>query len=326
LTTGESYLTDEAKHKKIDYKIIKTPSPTKISKLLSFSPETSPRLIFHDSEVYKYIPKKNPKKADVFKSIVFLHDYDWEKQQYPASKHFLRADIIIVSSNYAKNLLRDLNVSMNKVRLIPKTVYLKRFNPSASPQPVLVRLNVPPEISLIGSVSRFDNSLNYGRIIETMEYCLAEFDDTEFLFIGEGPQRKQFIRLVEEKGMGNKTLFTGFQDNIPQFFAAIDIYYHATFVDQLTYSVVEAIALGKPIVAPNLSSIREFLQHEKHGLFYSFDNPKAAFKMISRFRSNPEFQAAVKENNTKLAKETFSLERNAVKLLKIIEDSFTEEK
>jgi glycosyltransferase involved in cell wall biosynthesis len=96
--------------------------------------------------------------------------------------------------------------------------------------------------------------------------------------------------------------------------AAMDIYFHPTFEDLVPYSVLEAMAVGKPVVSPNLSSIREMFVHERNGLFYDVENPESAFKLISRFKDNPAVQAEVVRNNVEDTANKFGI-KYAAKLV-----------
>ncbi len=318
VTTGETPTHEEAEKWKVENKIIKKPGIKNLLQLFENSDSSKTIFIWHDSDVYRYIPKKN-KKHPGLKNMVFLQDFDWNSEKFPHPKYLRRADFFITSSTYEKNMTRDIPVPIENVAVIPKSVLIKRFNPNASPQPVLDRLHVPPEVSLIGTVARFDDTINYERLLQTMDICLNNFDDAEFLFVGDGPEREEFMKKVELRGMKHKALFTGFQDNIPQLFAAIDIYYHISSVDRLTYSVIEAIAVGKPIIAPNLSSVREFLTDGENGLFYKVEDPRAAFSLIDKLRKNPDLQTGMKTLNASYAEKVFALEKNIDKYSEIIE-------
>jgi glycosyltransferase involved in cell wall biosynthesis len=107
--------------------------------------------------------------------------------------------------------------------------------------------------------------------------------------------------------LNNKTMFTGFRSDIPQVLAAMDIYFHPTFEDQVPYSVLEAMAVGKPVVSPNLSSIREMFINERNGMFYDIESPVSAFNLISMFKENPATQAEIVKNNIKDTSEKYSI-------------------
>jgi glycosyltransferase involved in cell wall biosynthesis len=263
---------------------------------------------YHDSSVYKYVPKQDVASKAGILTVADVHDYDWKLKSFPFTKYLERLDCVIAASNYEKSLSRDIPMPGSRIEVIPKPVYMKRFAIEASPQPVLSKLSVPPEISLIGTVSRFDETLNYDLLIATMKLCVANHDDIEFLLIGDGPMKEEFIKRIDNEGLAAKTLMTGYQDNIAQYYAAIDIYFHCTFMDMLSFSVVEAIAMGKPIIAPNLSTIREIMTNNVHGLFYNVESPDSAYELIVELRGNPELQKKIRENNCEMAKKKFSLD------------------
>ncbi|MBN2135890.1 MAG: glycosyltransferase family 4 protein [Acidobacteria bacterium] len=324
VTTSDSWVKEEALIRKIPVLVIKKPSLAKLAKNKQIPAGSV--IHYHDSAVYKYIPKQDAVRKAGIMTIADVHDYDWKIKSFPFTKYLERLDRVIAASNYEKSLSRDIPMLGNQIDVIPKPVYLKRFAVEASPQPVLSRLSVPPEISLIGTVSRFDETLNYELLIATMKLCVANHDDIEFLLIGDGPMKEEFIKRINNEGLTAKTLMTGFQDNIAQYYAAIDIYFHCTFMDMLSFSVVEAIAMGKPIIAPNLSTIREIMTNNVHGLFYNVESPDSAYELIVELRGNPDLQKKIRENNCELAKKKFSLDvvsKDYTRIYKKMIDSLT---
>jgi len=145
ISTTEGWIKEEATIRNFPCKIIKKPWMKTLQKMFPDSEKTV--FHYHDSAVYKFIPPKDKKKPDRKNIIVSLHDYNWEQRSFPRRKKLRNGDLFIASSKHERNLARDIPIPAQDVFVVPKPVFLKRFNIMASPQPVLSRLNVPPEIS-----------------------------------------------------------------------------------------------------------------------------------------------------------------------------------
>lgn len=268
------------------------------AKVLKYAVETGARILhFHDSDSYDLIPSVSAAKKHSVRVVADLHRYDWGRKRFQNQNCLKCADMLIASTNVEKNFTYDIPFPIDNVAVIHKPVNALRFNRTISPRPILSAFNIPPEIMLLGTVARLDETMNYRLWVDTIELIVKSYDDIEFLIVGDGNQKASFETMLKDRGLYKKTLFTGFREDIPQVLAAMDIYFHPTFEDTVHYSVLEAMAVGKPVVSPNLSSIREMFVNKRNGLFYDVESPESAFKLISHFKDNPSSQAEIVNNN-----------------------------
>jgi glycosyltransferase involved in cell wall biosynthesis len=286
------------------------------NKVLKYAAEVGAQILhFHDNDSFYLIPSAKTSRRHSFRIVVDLHKYDWQKRRFPFQNKLKCGDMLIASTNREKNFAYDIPFPIDKVSVINKPVSALRFNQTISPRPILSAFNIPPEIMLLGTVARLDETMNYRLWADTIELIVKNYGDIEFLIVGEGKQRAAFESSLKGRGLYKKTLFTGFRDDIPQVLAAMDIYFHPTFEDMVPYSVLEAMAVGKPVVSPNLSSIREMFVNERNGLFYDVESPESAFKLISHFKENPSEQAEVVRNNVEDTANKFSIKHAANRVL-----------
>jgi glycosyltransferase involved in cell wall biosynthesis len=312
-TTGISQIRKLAELRRINFRSFKKPTT---SKILKYAADVGAQILhFHDSDSYNLIPSARISRRLSLKTVVDLHKYNWQKKKFPFQQELRNADILIASTNKEKNFSYDIPFPINKVFVVNKPVNTLRFNQTISPRPILSAFNVPPEIMLLGTVARLDGTMNYQLWMDTIELIVKNYGDIEFLIVGEGNKRVAFENALKERNLYRKTLFTGFRNDIPQVLAAMDIYFHPTFEDLVPYSVLEAMAVGKPVVSPNLSSIREMFVHERNGLFYDVESSESAFKLISHFKENPSLQAEVVKKNVEDTANKFSIKHAANRVL-----------
>jgi glycosyltransferase involved in cell wall biosynthesis len=305
ITTVGSEINELAELRRVNLESSKKLSVTKI---LKYAEEIDAKILhFHDNDSYCFIPSEGTASKKGMRIVVDLHMYDWRKKHFPRQHNLKNADILIASTIKEKNFTHDIPFSVDRVVVVHKPVNVVRFNQTISPRPILAAFNVPPEIMLVGTVARLDQTMNYQLWIDTIRMIVNKYPDIEFLIVGDGNQKSFFENKLKQNGLNNKTMFTGFRSDIPQVLAAMDIYFHPTFEDQVPYSVLEAMAVGKPVVSPNLSSIREMFINERNGMFYDIESPVSAFNLISMFKENPATQAEIVKNNIKDTSEKYSI-------------------
>ncbi|PJZ69820.1 glycosyl transferase [Leptospira perolatii] len=105
--------------------------------------------------------------------------------------------------------------------------------------------------TLIRSISLLDADLKY-----------------KLLIVGEGNLRGQLENLVKEKGLQEKVIFTGFRKDVPELLSLIDIFTLTSKEEGLGTAVLDAMAVGLPIVATKGGGISEMLA-EGEGAFLS---------------------------------------------------------
>ena len=90
---------------------------------------------------------------------------------------------------------------------------------------------------------------NTRHIIEALEIYAKTHDDFKMVFIGQGPDAEKMRELVEEKGLGGKTVFTGHisdRNKLMRFYARADLFIFPSLYDSAPLVLREAAAAGTP--------------------------------------------------------------------------------
>ena len=87
----------------------------------------------------------------------------------------------------------------------------------------------------------------------------------KLLFAGDGPERGNLEKLVEDLDLKDDVLFLGVRDDIPELFSAIDIYAQPSLREGLPMILLEAMAAGIPIVATDVGGVSTVIRHKETG-------------------------------------------------------------
>lgn len=115
-----------------------------------------------------------------------------------------------------------------------------------------------------------------------------------FLVVGgailgtEGPYPEKLARLTDELGLGEVLHFAGHQDDVWPWFDALDVVVNATDGEPFPLVVVEAMALGKPVVAMDVGGPRESIEPGVSGLLAAPEQPPAMAEAILDILGDPE--------------------------------------
>ena len=98
---------------------------------------------------------------------------------------------------------------------------------------------------------------------------------------------------VQALGIGRAVTFAGFQSNIPEWMQAMDIVVHASDREPFGIVVIEAMALGKPVVAGAEGGPSETITPGVDGLLSSYGDAAALAAAVLRYLNNPSFAEQV---------------------------------
>ena len=114
-------------------------------------------------------------------------------------------------------------------------------------------------------VSRLHAEKGHRILLEAFRQLL-EFEPEALLFlVGTGPEREDLGQCVVRLGLGHQVHFLGWRDDVLSVMAAADVVVHASFHEALPSAVIEALALARPLVATDVSGVRDLVGSDDHG-------------------------------------------------------------
>lgn len=212
------------------------------------------------------------------------------------------------------------------IRLVHPGSRLERFNPCQLPSPQEVRcsLELPPTGPLIGMVGRLQRWKGMHTLIQAMPLILQEFPEAHCVIVGGEhnlePDYPSYLRqLIEALNLQQQVILAGFQKNVEQWMQACDIVVHASDNEPFGLVIIEAMALGKPVVAASEGGPRDIITEGVDGLLAPYNQPQALAQAIMRYLRNPDFAQKVGKAAQKRALE-FSTRRYGERLVEAIRE------
>ena len=126
----------------------------------------------------------------------------------------------------------------------------------------------------------------------------------------EGDYPQHLRRLAEELGIADLVHFAGHQDDVYPWFDAMDVVVHASFGEPFGLVLVEAMALGKPLVATADGGPLEIVEDGVSGLLVPPGDDKALAGAVEQILDDPTLAASLASAARRRA-DTFSSERTA---------------
>ncbi|MCK4364174.1 MAG: glycosyltransferase family 4 protein, partial [Candidatus Aminicenantes bacterium] len=141
-------------------------------------------------------------------------------------------------------------------------------------------LGIPENSLIVGTAGRLVPVKGPEFLVKASKYIISKYPDTYFMFTGDGPLEQDLKRKALEMGISDNIIFLGWRDDLAKIISIYDIFVLPSLNEGMGRVLVEAMALGKSIVASNVGGIPDLVTHGKNGFLVPPKNPKELAKYI----------------------------------------------
>lgn len=172
---------------------------------------------------------------------------------------------------------------------------------------------LPQDASIVALPARLQRWKGQESFIRAIPLVLARFPNAHFLVVGGSlfgleHDFKGFLeRLAGDLGVGAHVHFTGHRQDVHRILAASDVFVHASIHPEPgANALIEAMAMGKAIVATNIGCVPELLGESEAGFLIPPEDPPAMAQAIGRFLADAALRRRLGEAAQRRAQERFS--------------------
>ncbi|MCQ9626457.1 glycosyltransferase [Cetobacterium somerae] len=169
----------------------------------------------------------------------------------------------------------------------------------------------------IVTVGRIAYAKGHERVVKTAKILKDKGYKFKWHIVGDGPDRKELERLIDDADVNNYIVLWGNQSNPYPFMLQSDIYIQPSSKEGFGLTVVEAKILKRPIICTNFNTAPELIENEVDGLIVGFE-PEDIFLGIKRLLNDERLKAKILNNlENKLA---YDSRGELKKIIKLIEE------
>jgi anaerobic magnesium-protoporphyrin IX monomethyl ester cyclase len=162
---------------------------------------------------------------------------------------------------------------------------------------------------VVGMLSRFDKIKNIPYAIRTLSSYIKDHDDVFLVIGGDGEERREIERTIDKYNLRDKVILLGLIKDIKLFFLTIDVYLNTSFGEGLSFSTMEAMEYGKPVVVSAVRGNTDVVDDNKTGLLFPLNKPSMLVEKIKTLKNNKETYDYLSRNARERIKERFNLNR-----------------
>jgi glycosyltransferase involved in cell wall biosynthesis len=189
--------------------------------------------------------------------------------------HYKLADkVLAISGAVADGLINREKVNKDKVKVIYNGYNPALFNENISGKEVREKYNLNGYI-VVGTVGAMNRPKGKGQknLIEAARILANKHKKVKYLVVGTGAMLPVFKNMAKEYGVAKDVIFSGYQEEVGKYIAAMDIFCLLSWDNEGFGQVcVEAQALGKPVIATNIGGIPETFENKETGFLMEPEN------------------------------------------------------
>lgn len=225
--------------------------------------------------------------------------------------------VITVSNSIKDELIGNLNVPANKVRVIYNA--LKPMKRSAKAHVLRNSFALPQERILL-FVGRLVWQKGARYFLEAGPAILKEHPEAKIVIVGEGDMHENLNQLSSILGITSKVYITGNinDDKLRALYRFADILLVPSIYEPFGLTVLEGMAAGVPVVASGVGGLKEIVTDGKDGILVAPGNSEMISAAVNKLLSNSIFANTLARNGRARAK-YFELRRMADETSKVYE-------
>jgi glycosyltransferase involved in cell wall biosynthesis len=207
------------------------------------------------------------------------------------------ASHVAVGTRVAAEIAQEYGLDAGRIRVIHNGV--PPVTTAAVP-----RVSAGPAI---GSVGRLATQKAYDAIVR----LLGRLPDVTAILVGDGPEADALESLATQLGVADRLVITGWVDDPQAYLAAMDVFVLPSRFEGLPLAVLEAMRAGRAVVATDVGSVGEAVEHGATGLLVPPGDEDALATAVSSLLRDRELREAMGGRARDVAAERFSSTRMA---------------
>ncbi|MGI0016318.1 MAG: glycosyltransferase, partial [Nitrososphaera sp.] len=236
--------------------------------------------------------------------------YYWVKWRRRMAYRFVarQSIMVAVSEDLKRFLMRQVTIHPDNIRVVHNGIDLHRYAADDLRNTIRKELGINAR-PVIGTVGNLYAVKGQAYLLRACAIVAKDFPDFVLLVAGRGEQLASLDAEARCLGIGGNVKFLGFREDIPTLLQAMDVFVLPSVSEGLPLSILEAMALEKPVVASNVGGIPEVVKNGITGYLVPPKDPEALAENILLLLHHTQLAAHLGTSGRRRVQEAFSLEQ-----------------
>ncbi|MBS5858106.1 MAG: glycosyltransferase family 4 protein [Clostridia bacterium] len=254
----------------------------------------------------KYINciKKNCIKNSKLKSVLGAIEGKYYRIKKVYSK---KISYIITPSEFYRQKLIDDGIDKEKIETIYNSIDLQKYDLKAEDEGYAL---------YFGRLSKEKGILN---LIE----AFSKIQNKKLYIAGDGPEKNKIIEIIENNNLQKNIKLLGYlnQEEIKEYIRKCSfVVVPSIWYENCPYSILETLAIGKPVIGADIGGIPELVKNKENGLIFKYDDVSDLENKMKILFEDNDLVKKLGDNAKKSAKELYGKDEYYKKIIKIYEN------
>jgi glycosyltransferase involved in cell wall biosynthesis len=227
-----------------------------------------------------------------------------KKAVYRFVNNILSDRVIGVSKAVCSNLEAD-GINTEKLRMVYNGIFPLKEISASEQQALRKKYNIGSENVVVGMVARLEPVKNHEMFLEAAKVVDTICPEAVFMIVGAGSMEKKLRQKARRDGIEDKVIFTGYISDVNDIMNIIDIHVLTSEKEALSISLIEAMSLGKPVVATDSGGPGEVVENGKSGILVGVDDSVNLTMGIVRFIQRKDIRVEAGREGRRIVGEKF---------------------
>lgn len=165
--------------------------------------------------------------------------------------------------------------------------------------------------------------LHFSKSLDTLVHAARRVVDklpaAQFILAGDGDERPKLEALRDHLKLQSSFHFIGAREDIYEVLQLADVVTLCSLWEGLGFTLMEAMALGKPVVGTDVTGINEIIENGRNGLLVTRESPDLLADALRRVLTDASFAGMMGREGPKVIAEKFDVKKNAQQLIALYE-------
>lgn len=221
----------------------------------------------------------------------------------------------VAVSEAVRNVMLDSGIAADAVQTAHSGIDLGRIDAVRETAGVF-----PAGTRVIGTVGHLSGHKGHRYLLQAMPHVRQAEPRACLVIVGEGSLRTDLEAEAAALGLGGSVCFTGFRRDVLALIRGFEVFVFPSTQEALGTSVLDAMALRKPVVATRAGGIPEPVQDGVTGLLVSPSDARALAEAVCAILRQPERGRDFGEAGRRCVEQFFTVERTGAATLKVYHD------
>ena len=217
---------------------------------------------------------------------------------------------ITVSDAVKDEIQRRDWIRPEKIRVIHNGIQPGIYDQGFDVSKIKKRLGIDPSKTVIGSVASFRPIKGQLYLVDAVKELVHRNKDLLVVFVGHDDSEygRMVKRRIEETGLVDHFMFLGERSDIPEILSVFDIFVLSSLHEGFSNAIVEAMAAGKPVVAPDSGGNPEAVDHGETGFLFTPRDSRSLAEMLQKIIADTSLGKSMGKNGKSKAVRFFQEE------------------